>query len=133
MERRGFVKKGLSWIAYILGAAALAYPIFSFMSFKKIRNKTVVFHPDEQFSMANFKEGVFLIRKRTNVNALSARCTHLGCTLNFDVVSQRFKCPCHGSLFAISGKWISGPARKDLISIPVKRRPNGDMEVEFEI
>ncbi|MBW1797697.1 MAG: Rieske (2Fe-2S) protein [Deltaproteobacteria bacterium] len=133
MERREFIKKGLSWAAYIFGAAALAYPVFSFMHFRKTRKKTVVFHPDEQLAAANFKEGIFLIKKGADFKALSARCTHLGCTLNFDAVSQQFKCPCHGSLFAISGKWISGPAKKDLISIPVKRGTNGDMKVEFEI
>ena len=133
MERRGFIKKGFSWVAYIFGAAALAYPAFSFMRFRKIRKKTVVFHSDDQLSAANFKEGVFLIKKGNDFNALSARCTHLGCTLDFDAVSQRFRCPCHGSLFAISGKRIAGPARKDLISIPVKRLANGDVKVEFEV
>ena len=133
MERRRFIKKGLSWLVYTLGAAALAYPIFSFMRFRKIRKKTVVFHPDEQLAASNFKEGVFLIKKGTDFNALSARCTHLGCTINYDAVSQQFKCPCHGSLFAISGKWISGPAKKDLISIPVKKEADGDVEIEFEI
>jgi len=133
MERRGFIKKGLSWVAYIFGAAALAYPVFSFMHFRKTRKKTVVFHPDEQLSAANFKEGVFLIKKGADFKALSARCTHLGCAINYDAVSQQFKCPCHGSLFAISGKWISGPARKDLICIPVKKGADGDVEVEFKI
>ena len=133
MERRRFIKKGLSWVAYILGAAALAYPVFSFMRFKKTRKKKIVFHPDEQLAAANFKEGIYLIKKGADFKALSARCTHLGCTINYDAVSQQFKCPCHGSLFAISGKWISGPAKKDLISIPVKRRANGDLELEFEI
>ena len=133
MERRGFIKKGLLWVAYIFGAVALAYPVFSFIHFRKTRKKTVVFHPDEQLAAANFKEGVYLIKKGADFNALSARCTHLGCTISYDAVSRQFKCPCHGSLFAISGKWISGPAKKDLISIPVKRVANGDMEVEFEI
>jgi len=133
MERRGFIKKGLLWIVYMFGAAVLAYPVFSFMRFRKIRKKTVVFHPDEQLAAANFKEGVYLIKKGADFKALSARCTHLGCTIDYDAVSRQFKCPCHGSLFAISGKWISGPAKKDLISIPVKREANGDMEVEFEI
>ena len=133
MERRGFIKKGISWLAYISGAAVLTYPVFSFISFRKIRKKTVTFHPDEQLAAANFKEGVYLIREGIDLNALSARCTHLGCTLNFDAVSQQFKCPCHGSLFAISGKWISGPARKDLINLPVNRGANGDMKVQFEI
>jgi cytochrome b6-f complex iron-sulfur subunit len=133
MERRGFIKKSLSWVAYIFGAAALAYPVFSFMRFRKTRKKMVAFHPDEQLAAANFKEGVFLIKQGADFKALSARCTHLGCTINYDAVSRQFKCPCHGSLFAISGKWISGPAKKDLISIPVKTSANGDMEVEFEI
>ncbi len=133
MERRGFIKKGLSWLAYILGAAVLTYPVFSFMHFRKTSKKTVVFHPDEQLAAANFKEGVYLIKKGADFKALSARCTHLGCTINYDAVSQQFKCPCHGSLFAISGKWISGPAKKDLIRIPVKKGDNGDIEVEFEI
>ena len=133
MERRGFIKKGLSWLAYISGAAALAYPVFSFMNFRKTRKKTVVFHPDEQLAAANFKEGVFLIKKGADFKALSARCTHLGCTINYDAVSRQFKCPCHGSIFAISGKWISGPAKKDLITVPVKREANGNIEVEFEI
>ena len=135
MERRELIKKGLSWLAYTFGAAVLAYPVFSFISFRKIRKKTVVFHPDETARCSQFfKEGVYLIRRKgTAFKALSARCTHLGCTLNFDAVSQQFKCPCHGSLFAISGKWISGPARKNLISIPVKKEANGDLEVVFEI
>jgi len=133
MERRRFIKKGLSWVAYILGAAALAYPVFSFMRFKKTRKKKIVFHPDEQLAAANFKEGIYLIKKGADFKALSARCTHLGCTINYDAVSRQFKCPCHGSLFAISGKWISGPAKKDLISIPVKRGANGDLELECEI
>ena len=133
MERRGFIKKGLSWVAYTLGAAVLAYPVFSFMRFRKTRKKTVVFHPDEQLAAANFKKGVYLIKKAADFNALSARCTHLGCTINYDAVSRQFKCPCHGSLFAISGKWISGPAKKDLTTVPVKREANGDIEVEFEI
>ena len=121
MERRRFIKKGLSWVAYILGAAALAYPVFSFMRFKKTRKKKIVFHPDEQLAAANFKEGIYLIKKGADFKALSARCTHLGCTINYDAVSRQFKCPCHGSLFAISGKWISGPAKKDLISMKDNR------------
>ena len=103
------------------------------MRFRKTGKRRVVFHPDEQLSAVNFKDEVFLIKKGTGFNALSARCTHLGCAISYDAMSRQFKCPCHGSLFAISGKWILGPAKKDLISIPVKREANGNMDVEFEI
>ena len=133
MKRRGFIKKGLLWVSYILGAAVLAYPVFSFVRFRKIRKKRIVFGPDDQTSSVNFKEGVYLIREAGDIFALSARCTHLGCTLNYDAVSQRFKCPCHGSIFSISGKWISGPARKDLYRVPLRKMASGDVEVVLEI
>ena len=65
--------------------------------------------------------------------ALSARCPHLGCTVNFDGVSKNFKCPCHGSTFDLSGKWISGPARQNLQALPVKKNPSGDIETVIKI
>ncbi|MBW1733950.1 MAG: Rieske (2Fe-2S) protein [Deltaproteobacteria bacterium] len=133
MERRGFLKRGLLWLMYVSGAAVLAYPAFSFMGFRKITKKRIVFQPDELSGPVCFKEGVYLIGKGADVKALSARCTHLGCIVNYDAVSRNFKCPCHGSIFGPSGRWISGPAGKDLISIPAKTGPGGVVEVELEI
>ncbi len=133
MERRGFIKKGLQWAASLLGASLLAYPAFSFMTFRKARKRKIVFHPDDQAGPVNFKEGVYLIREPNKVFALSARCTHLGCTLNYDTVSQEFKCPCHGSIFTLSGKRVAGPARKDLYRVPLTKMASGDLEAILEI
>jgi cytochrome b6-f complex iron-sulfur subunit len=41
--------------------------------------------------------------------ALSSICTHQGCTVNYGASSKQFSCPCHGGLFNISGKVLSGP------------------------
>ncbi|MBW1816126.1 MAG: Rieske 2Fe-2S domain-containing protein [Deltaproteobacteria bacterium] len=53
----------------------------------------------------------------------------MGCTLRFDDVSREFRCPCHGSVFDRSGKWLSGPAKKDLQQIPLDRKEEGDVIV----
>lgn len=133
MERRDFIKKGLQWATSLLGGSLLAYPAFSFMTFRKATKRTIVFHPDDQAGSVNFKEGVYLIREPNDMFALSARCTHLGCTLNYDAVSRRFVCPCHGSVFTLSGKRVAGPARKDLYSVPLTRTASGDIEAVLKI
>jgi cytochrome b6-f complex iron-sulfur subunit len=133
IERRGFIKKSLQWAVSLLGGSLLAYPAFSFMTFRKTTKKRIVFHPDDQAGSVNFKEGVYLIRQPDEMVALSARCTHLGCTLNYDAVSNRFVCPCHGSVFTVSGNRVAGPARKDLHRVPLTRTASGDIAVVLEI
>ncbi|HEY7394661.1 MAG TPA: Rieske 2Fe-2S domain-containing protein [Gemmatimonadaceae bacterium] len=44
--------------------------------------------------------------------AFSAVCTHEGCLT--EVRNNRFECPCHGSIFAIDGSVIQGPAASAL-------------------
>jgi len=46
--------------------------------------------------------------------ALSAVCTHQGCTVNFNSSSNQFSCPCHGGKFDISGKVLVGPPSSPL-------------------
>jgi glycine/D-amino acid oxidase-like deaminating enzyme/nitrite reductase/ring-hydroxylating ferredoxin subunit len=44
------------------------------------------------------------------LQALSARCTHLGCIVRFNGAERTWDCPCHGSRFALDGSVIEGPA-----------------------
>ena len=58
------------------------------------------------------RDTVMVIRmSSTDVIALSAICTHAGCSLNFESSSQLLTCPCHGSVFAEDGQVVKGPAR----------------------
>ena len=44
------------------------------------------------------------------VHAVSAICTHLGCTVGFNPSDATWDCPCHGSHFAPDGSVLNAPA-----------------------
>jgi Rieske Fe-S protein len=48
------------------------------------------------------------------LQAVSARCTHLGCTVLFNDAERAWECPCHGSRFAVDGAVLQGPANRPL-------------------
>lgn len=56
--------------------------------------------------------------------ALSRKCTHLGCKLNYHEASKILECPCHQSQFSTTGKVLKGPAQKPLTVFSVEKRPN---------
>ncbi|MER8388853.1 FAD-dependent oxidoreductase [Mesorhizobium sp. M0166] len=51
------------------------------------------------------------------LQAVSATCTHKGCTVTWNNADHTWDCPCHGSIFAADGSVIHGPARKPLAQI----------------
>ena len=59
-------------------------------------------------------ERVFIDRDQDGIFAISAVCTHLGCTVDWVEKEEKFKCPCHGAIFLRDGKNIEGPAPRPL-------------------
>ena len=69
-------------------------------------------------------------RNREIVYALSTTCTHLGCTPNWLEGDKKFKCPCHGSGFRMSGVNFEGPAPRPLERYAIRKTDDGQIIVD---
>lgn len=96
--------------------------------------------PDVQQGEAvafQFKEGEpgLLFKTPTGeLAAISAKCTHQGCTVAWThgAPEGAFACPCHRSEFALDGKPLAGPTKKPLPRYAVKSSGGGAYELSPE-
>jgi cytochrome b6-f complex iron-sulfur subunit len=65
----------------------------------------------------------WLIQDEAGLYAVSAICTHLGCTVNRS--DAAFECPCHDSRYDLAGNVLRGPARLALSHLEVTLSPEG--------
>ena len=70
---------------------------------------------------------------RNMIFALTSVCTHLGCTPNWLDGEQKFKCPCHGSGFYITGVNFEGPAPRPLERAGLRIAEDGMLEVNKSV
>lgn len=79
---------------------------------------------------------VWLLRKGASVQALSAVCPHLGCTVDLAPDGKNFFCPCHTSWFDLDGARSAGKNNKSLRGMdPLPTRVVGEkkvVEVQFQ-
>lgn len=83
------------------------------------------------------KFGVWIVRTPDDIvqdtsgfYALVAVCTHLGCTPNYLPAEQKFKCPCHGSGFHLTGINFEGPAPRPLERAAISLADDGQLLVD---
>jgi Rieske Fe-S protein len=60
--------------------------------------------------------------------AISTRCAHLGCPVNFVGAARNFICPCHGGVYGFLGERIGGPPVRPLDRFQT-RVTNGQVEL----
>ncbi|HJP17276.1 MAG: 2Fe-2S ferredoxin [Gammaproteobacteria bacterium] len=118
----------------IAGSAVITY---------KYLNPNVLFEPPSKFKIGkadDFAEDsikfieakkLFVINKEGGYQAISAVCTHLGCTVKLALENQ-FHCPCHGSKFDEHGNVISGPAPRPLRHYKLTLSRDGSLVVDMK-
>ena len=124
--RRAFLAAaGLAGLAY---TAALAYPIYRYlaspaeMAMEATAVSEVTLKDAQKLpagSVLMFKFGsspAMLIHHLDNTwVAMTAVCTHLGCTVQYEPQADRIHCACHGGVYnAYTGANVSGPPPKPL-------------------
>lgn len=74
----------------------------------------------------------YLVHHTDGLLAIYWRCTHLGCTVPWqpNLEGGIFACNCHGSKFAATGEFISGPAPRSLDLFPVEIDADGNVIVD---
>lgn len=132
-SRRTFLKSvGISAVLLALGGQLYAMLRSLFPN--------VLYEPPQKFKVgdiAKFTDGgtfledkqLFIFREENTFHAISAACTHLGCTVKMVKLNQpktvsaggreivenvEFHCPCHGSKYYGDGTNFAGPAPRPL-------------------
>lgn len=75
-------------------------------------------------------ERVWIINDSGIIYALIAICTHLGCTPDWLETENKFKCPCHGSGYYISGINFEGPAPRAMDRAKIGIGEDGEIIVD---
>jgi uncharacterized protein with NAD-binding domain and iron-sulfur cluster/nitrite reductase/ring-hydroxylating ferredoxin subunit len=74
--------------------------------------------PNGDFVSVNTNIGtVWVSQQAGTYAALSARCTHQGCTVNWNAAAHEFQCPCHGGRYDIHGQVLQGPPTQPLATV----------------
>ena len=142
LSRREWI--GLAWGGFT-AASVLAIAATGRMMFPNVLDE-----PSQQFK-AGFpseygmgvderwkdKFGVWIVRTPDDIvqdvsgfYALVAVCTHLGCTPNYLQTEHKFKCPCHGSGFRLTGINFEGPAPRPLERAAISLAEDGQILVD---
>ena len=149
-DRRGFMFGSLfiswiavGWTAFTAGCVAFTGMMGRFMFPNVLAEPPSTVKVGEPLSYdlndvnERFKaeSGFWIVRSnRYNgqdiIYALQSVCTHLGCPPNWLANEQKFKCPCHGSGFYITGINFEGPAPRPLERFKVTLADDGQIVVD---
>lgn len=135
--RRAFARVALGGVG-LCYAAAIGYPVYRYLKSPvekaaAMAAVTEITLKDAQKLPAGsaliFRFGVepCLLIHHTDGKwvALSAKCTHLGCTVQYEAEKNRIHCACHGGVYdPTTGRNLSGPPPKPLKSFVVREVTN---------
>jgi cytochrome b6-f complex iron-sulfur subunit len=125
------------WIDALLGtsfaawALAVVYPVLRYLTPRKdaggANQVTLTDAQKQELGTAGFliarigSDRVLVLKDRSQkLRAMSAKCTHEGCTVQFLPADGIVWCACHNGKFAMDGRVISGPPPRPLAAFQVE-------------
>jgi cytochrome b6-f complex iron-sulfur subunit len=123
--------KGAVFLAFLvqIAAAARAFvPNVLYEPSRRFKTRKPDRYP--QGVTFNPERRLFVFREENDFHAISAVCTHLGCTVQWKGEKGEFACPCHGSWFRRDGSVIKGPAPRPLPSYALSFSPDGYLQID---
>ena len=139
IERRSFFSwLAVGWIAFVGVTGGFFTVIIRYLF------PNVLFEPPQSFKIGFPEEfapntvdirykkqfNAWIVRDDESIFALSTVCTHLGCTPNWLATDNKFKCPCHGSGFRMTGIHFEGPAPRPLERFKISLADDGQIIVD---
>lgn len=133
-QRRDVLKFAAAGVLGAAYAGMVGYPVYRYIAspVEKAASEAAVNEvaldkadqiPKNSAMMFKFgaKPAMLIHHEDGSFSALSAVCTHLGCTAGYDPEQKRIYCPCHGGVYdPHSGANVSGPPPKPLTAYKVQ-------------
>jgi len=137
-SRRHFLDLVLG--ASILGwLASMAYPVIRYLKPLPQTGPTGPAHltRDEASKLEQNKfvivpvsgQRVIVFESQDQLCALSAKCTHEGCTVTYQPGQSVIWCPCHDGRFDLNGHVVSGPPPQPLTKYLAQRQADGGIVI----
>lgn len=110
--------------------ASIFYPLIRFMSPPRLPEATgnrVLAGKVSEMSQTGWKifpfgseAGILVMTAPGQYRAMSATCTHLACTVQFESSSKRIWCACHNGWYDLEGRNVDGPPPRPLTAYSVQ-------------
>ncbi len=123
MKRRDFLDWMIRLAGTTLGAFVL-YPVLRYLVPPRIpeaATRRVVAAKKNELAPGSFKTfpfgsqpGILIRTPDGEFRALTAVCTHLGCTVQYRNADRTIWCACHNGLYDLEGRNVSGPPPRPL-------------------
>ena len=151
VERRSFLALCFSPLVIAFGSMA-ATSLLWVLDLARFMFPNVLVEPPTKFKIGSSSDyplgtvstkwlaarGIWIVhtdqyKGKNLIYALASVCTHLGCTPNWLEGEQKYKCPCHGSGFYVTGINFEGPAPRPLERVGIRVAPDGMLEVDKSV
>lgn len=137
ISRRTFLIRS-AWVCFFAATGGFLYSLFRLFFPRVLFEPPTTFKAGlpEDYPLGEVSERwkkehrVWIIRLSEGIVAISAKCTHLGCTPNWSPQEDKFKCPCHGSGFYKDGINFEGPAPRPLERFRIVLAQDGQILID---